>query len=93
MGSTLDRNFNDGLRLRLNLGWLGTKFFLFSDHSFDTIVHILDEILLRPTESTLVGDVVDVVVSFSVLTVGTSDLNVEMIGNLLEFYLALSKVG
>jgi hypothetical protein len=53
----------------------------------------LNEILLRPTESTFVGDIVDMVVGFSVLTVGTSDLDVETISDLLEFSLAVTKVG
>jgi hypothetical protein len=83
MGSTLDRYVNS----------TGSKFFLFCDHSFDTIVHILDEINFGSTESTFVGDVVDVVVSFSMLTVGTSNLDVEMIGDLLELFLVLSKEG
>jgi hypothetical protein len=97
MGSTLDRYFNNGLNFSLNLGFnlglRGTKFFFFHNHSFDTIVHVLNEILLRPTKSTFVGDVVNVVVSFGVLTVGTSDLDVEFISDLLEYSLALTKVG
>jgi len=57
---------------------------LLSDHGFDTVVHVLDEIDLRATESSLVGDIVDVIGRFRVLSMDASDLDVEFVGNSLE---------
>jgi hypothetical protein len=77
------------LHLKLNLSLLlsnlfGLKSFLLFDHGLDTVVHVLDEIDFRATKSTLVRDVIDVVVSFSVLAMGTSDLYMETVCDGLE---------
>jgi hypothetical protein len=63
------------------------------NHSLDTVVHVLDEVDLRAAESSQVGDVVDVVVSLRVLTVGTSDLHVVLGGDGLELVLLVAKLG
>jgi hypothetical protein len=63
------------------------------DHGLDTVVHVLHEIDLGATKSAHVRDVVDVVVSFSVLTMSTSDLNMVLVSNGLEFSLLNSEVG
>jgi len=57
---------------------------LFSfDHGFDTIVHVLDELDLVSSESSQVGDIEDTVVSLSVFSVDTSDLNLIFVSNRL----------
>lgn len=58
--------------------------FFNSDHLFDAIVHVLDKLNLTSAETTSVGDVVGAVVGLGVLTVGTADLHVELVGNSLE---------
>lgn len=52
--------------------------------SFDTIDHILDELSLRLSESSSVGNIEDTIVSLGMLTVNTSDLDLVFIGNLVE---------
>jgi len=51
----------------------------------------LNELLLRTSESSLVGDIISSVIGLRVLTVDTSDLDVILIGDLLEFILLLSE--
>ena len=63
------------------------------DHGFDTVVHILNEVDFGATESTEVGDVEDAVVSLSVLTVSTADLDIVLVGDGLELFLLLTKLG
>lgn len=67
------------------------KLLLGGDHGLDTIVHVLDEVLLGAAESSLVGDVVGAVVGLGVLTVDTSDLNVVLVSDGLEAGLVLAE--
>jgi len=62
------------------------------DHGLDSIVHVLDEVDLRATKSTLVGDVKYAIVSLSVLSVSTSDVDIVFIGNCMELFLLLSEL-
>jgi len=50
----------------------------------DTMDHVLDELLLGLTESSLVRNIEDAVVGLGVLTVNTSDLDLVVISNLVE---------
>jgi len=61
-----------------------TKLELSFDHGLDTVVHVLDEVLLRATETASVGDVKDSVTRVRVLSVATADLHVKAVGNRLE---------
>ena len=63
------------------------------NHGLDTIVHVLDEVDLRAAESSQVGDVVNVVVSLGVLTMGTSDLDMVLCGDSLELVLLVAELG
>ena len=53
-------------------------------HSLDTVIHVLDEVLLGTAESTLVRDVEDAIAGVGVLTVLATDLNVELVSDTLE---------
>ena len=64
-----------------------------SNHSLDTVVHVLDEIDLGTTKSAEVRDVEDAVISLGVLTMGTTDLDVVLVGDGLELILMLGKLG
>ena len=66
--------------------------FLGLNHGSDTIDHVLDKLLLRSTESSSVGDIINSVIGLRVLTVDTSDLDVEFVGNSLEIILLLSEL-
>ena len=65
-----------------------SKLFLSGNHSFNSVVHVLDESNLRSSESTSVGDVIDVVVSLGVFSMGSTDLDVVLVCNCLEFVLS-----
>ena len=54
------------------------------DHGLDTVVHILNEIFLRTSETSLVRDIVSSVIRFGVLSMDTTDLDVILISNSLE---------
>ena len=54
------------------------------NHSFDTVVHVLDEVLLRTAKSALVGDIEDAVRGIRVLTTGATDLDVVLVSDTLE---------
>jgi len=54
---------------------------LSSDHGFDTIIHILDELDLVSSESSQVGNIENTIISLGVLTVDSSNLDVIFIGN------------
>ena len=54
------------------------------DHGLDTIVHVLDEVLLGATQAALVGDIEDAIAGVRVLTVAATDLDVVLISNTLE---------
>ena len=83
MRSTLDLLFSDSSTCSSRL-CTTSELLLFSNHGLDTIIHVLDEINLRASESPLVGDIVDVVGRFRVLSMNSSDLNEELISNSLE---------
>lgn len=51
----------------------------------DSINHILNELFLRSSESSLVRDVIGGVNSLGVLSMDSSDLDVVLVGNSLEF--------
>jgi len=53
----------------------------------------LNKVDLRAAESTEVGNIVDVVISLGVLTVGTSDLNIVLVSDSLELILLVSELG
>jgi len=69
----------------------GYQFLFFIDHSFHTVIHILYEINFRTTESSLVGDIINVVISLCVLSVGTSNLDMELVSNSLEIGFMLTQ--
>jgi len=62
------------------------------DHSLDTVVHVLDEVDLGATKSAEVRDVEDAVIGLGVLTMGTTDLDVVLVGDGLELILMLGKL-
>ena len=55
------------------------------NHSFDTVVHVLDKVHLRAAKSALVGDIEDAVRGIRVLTTGATDLDVVLVSDSLEF--------
>jgi len=63
------------------------------DHGLNTVVHVLDEVNLGTTQSAEVGDIIDTVIRLSVLTMGTTDLDVVLVGDGLELVLLLGKLG
>ena len=85
MGTSLAFLFSLGRSSCLCRGSATAELLLFSNHGFYAVVHVLNEIDLRATKSTLVGDIVDMISGLGVLTMDATDLNVELVGNLLEF--------
>ena len=87
------------LYLSLNMSIVKGYIFHYSEgqlllnHSFNTIVHVLDERHLREAESSLIGDVVDVVSGLRVFSVDTSDLDVVFVSDCLEFVLPSTQFG
>lgn len=73
--------------------WLNSEGLLLLNHGLDTVVHVLDEVLLGAAQSALVGDVEGAVVGLGVLTVDASDLDVELVGDLLELFHVLGELG
>lgn len=63
------------------------------DHGLDTVVHVLNELTLRAAKSALVGDVEGAIIGLGVLTMDASDLDVELVSNLLELVHVLGKLG
>lgn len=63
------------------------------DHGTNTVDHILDELLLRAAETSLVRDVVSAVIGLGMLTVDTSDLDVVLVGDRVELVLLLAELG
>ena len=61
--------------------------------SLDTVVHVLGELDLVAAETAQVGDVEHAIVSLGVLTVGTADLDVVLVGNALHEGLVLLELG
>jgi len=60
------------------------------NHSLDTVVHVLNEVFLRAAKSAFVGDIESAVAAFRVFTVDSTNLNVELVSNLLETRLVLA---
>ena len=58
--------------------------FLSLDHGFNTVVHVLDEVDFGTAKSAKVGNVEDAIVSLSVLSVGSTDLDVVLVSDCLE---------
>ena len=63
------------------------------DHCLDTVVHVLDKVDLRSAESAEVADVINVIISLRMFTMGTSDLHVVLISDSLEVFLLVSELG
>lgn len=59
----------------------------------NTIDHVLNELLLRSAESPSVGDIEHTVVGLSMLTVGTTNLDIVLISDLLELSLISGELG
>ena len=70
-----------------------SKFLLSIDHGLDTVVHVLNEVLLGAAESTSVGDIEDAVAGVRVLTSATTDLDIVLSGNSFEFLHLLTELG
>ena len=64
---------------------------LSTDHSLDTIVHVLNQVNFGSAEASSVGNIENTVVSLTVLSMDTSDLNEVFIGDTLEHILLLSE--
>jgi hypothetical protein len=58
-----------------------SKSLLSGDHGLDSIVHVLDEVNFGTTQSAKVGNVVDAIVTFSVLSVGSTDLDIVLVSD------------
>ena len=65
--------------------------FLSINKSSNTIDHILNELTLRSSESSSVGDIEGSVIGFSMLSMDTSDLNEVFICNFVELVFVLLK--
>ena len=76
-----------------SLGNSSCELLLSGNHSLNSVVHVLHESNFRSSESTSVGDVIDVVVSLGVFSMGSTDLDVVLVCNRLEFVLLLTEVG
>jgi len=63
------------------------------DEGSDSIDHVLDKLLLGSSESSLVGDVEGSVVGLGVLSVDSSDLDVVLVGDLVEEGLVVHELG
>ena len=63
------------------------------DHGLDTVVHVLNKVLLGATETSSVGDVVGGIDSLGVLSVDTADLHVVLVSDLLEGRHVLGELG
>ena len=70
-----------------------SEFLLTGDHGLDTIVHILNKVLLRATESTAVRDIEDAIAGIGVLTAGSTDLDVVLSSDCLELLHAGTELG
>jgi len=57
---------------------------LHTDELLETIVHLLDGLVLGETHTTFVGDVVDATLGLGVLATGSAHLEVELSGGLFE---------
>ena len=53
-----------------------TKFLLLGNHGLNSVVHVLNKVDFGSAESSLVGDVINVIGRFRVLTVDASNLQI-----------------
>jgi len=80
MGSALDLFFRtSGSRCTTT-----TKLLLFGDHGFDTVVHVLYKVNFRASESPLIRDIINMIGRFGMLTMNSSNLDVELVSDSLE---------
>jgi hypothetical protein len=63
-----------------------------SDEGLDSVNHVLDKVFLGSSESSLVGDIEDTVIGLGVLSVDSSDLNMELVGDGVELFLVLHEL-
>jgi len=63
------------------------------DELQDTVLHLLDSLVLSETHTTLVGDVVDTALSLGVLATGSAYLEVVLGGDLLKLSLVGGQLG
>jgi len=73
-----------------NLLWSHGLFLL--HECLNTVDHVLDELFLGLSKSSLVGNVEDSVIGLGVLTMDTSNLNLISISNLIENFLLLHQL-
>ena len=69
-----------------------TELLLSRYHSLHTVVHVLDKFDFREAESPLVGNVINVIGRFRVLTMDASNLNLETVSDCLEFFLSGTEI-
>ena len=62
-------------------------------HGFDTIIHVLHQVLLTSAKSALVRDVEDTVRGVRVLAMAATDLHIELVSDALETWPVLGKFG
>ena len=67
------------------------KSLLFLNHCLDTIIHVFDKLNFTSAKSSLVRNVVDVIVCLSMLSMSTSDLHIVLICNSLEISFPLTE--
>jgi len=51
------------------------------DHGLNAVVHVLDEVNFGTSQSAEVGNIVDAVVTLSVLSVGSTDLDIVLVSD------------
>ena len=66
-----------------------TKCFLSSNHGFNSIVHVLDQVNFTSTKSSSVRNIENTIISFGMLSVNTSDLNIILISDFVELLFVL----
>jgi len=52
----------------------------------NSVDHVLDELFLGFTESSSVGNIENSIVGFRVFSMDTSDLNLVLVGNIMELF-------
>jgi len=70
-----------------------SEFLLSLDKGLNTVVHVLGKLDLVAAKTAQVGDIEDAIASVGVLTVGTTDLDVVLVGNGLHETLVLLELG
>jgi len=62
------------------------------DHGLDSVVHVLDKVLLGATETSSVRDIKDSVRHVGGLSTGSTDLDVPLVSDSSELFHVLSEV-